>query len=170
MSDLLREEAKRPDSPWALEINAKLPKGELMSGKVTTAVLDRYIREVLPFDGRLLLLDGFPRNLEQAKDFELLNGRAQKIISLTCSENVMKERLAARGRNDDAQEIAESRYQSYLEETVPAIEYLKRGEHEVVEVSDASDLRGRTLPNADGSQVSSDQSGDEGFYEFVQAI
>ena len=71
MSDLLREEAQRPDSPWALEVSQKLPTGVLMSGELTTAVLKRYIHGLSPTESRLHLLDGFPRSLEQAKDFDL---------------------------------------------------------------------------------------------------
>ncbi|KAL8866445.1 MAG: hypothetical protein Q9174_006300, partial [Haloplaca sp. 1 TL-2023] len=151
MSDLLREEAKRPGSPWAKEINQKLPTGELMSGGLTLSVLLRYIQEDFPADGKLLLLDGFPRSIEQAKEFDEMVGKAQKTISLRCSENVRKARLSARGRDDDAHEIAESRFHSYLNETVPAIDHLKDHEHQVM-------------------AVSSDQSGDEGFDNFIMAI
>ena len=52
----------------------------------------------------------------------------------------MEERRAARGRDDDVQKVAESRYQSYLDETVPAIDFLRCYVHKVIEVSEAFDL------------------------------
>lgn len=69
MSDLLREEAKRPTSLFANEIKSKLPKGILVSSNATVAAFRSYLDEFHNDDSRSILLDGFPRNLDQAQMF-----------------------------------------------------------------------------------------------------
>ena len=70
MSDLLREEAKKPTSPFAQEINSKLPEGILVSSDATVAAFRSYLDGSPPDSSRIILLDGFPRNHDQAKKFQ----------------------------------------------------------------------------------------------------
>ncbi|KAL9591855.1 MAG: hypothetical protein Q9179_007305 [Wetmoreana sp. 5 TL-2023] len=139
MSDLLRAEAQRPGSRWAEEINQKLPTGALVGVELSTAVLRRFVDELPLWEGKTYLLDGFPRNLEQAMGFDMQVGRARGTISLICSPQIMEERRAKRARSDDRSEIAEARYQGYLNETVPAIAFLEHYCHEVKQVSSNKD-------------------------------
>lgn len=69
MSDLLRHEAQRPDSPFADEINSKLPMGILVSSDAAIAAFKSYLDGSPHDDSRRILLDGFPRNLDQAQKF-----------------------------------------------------------------------------------------------------
>ena len=69
MSDLLRREAQRPTSPFAEEINSKLPKGILVSSDAAVAALRSYLKGLSNDKSRRILLDGFPRNLDQAQRF-----------------------------------------------------------------------------------------------------
>ena len=69
MSDLLREEAERPTSLFANEINSKLPKGILVSSDATIAAFKSYLDKPTSDKSRKILLDGFPRNLDQAQKF-----------------------------------------------------------------------------------------------------
>lgn len=69
MSDLLRTEMDKPDSPWAHEIKAKLPFGVLVSSELSTAVLQAWYSRLPQGHTNTYLLDGFPRDIEQAGDF-----------------------------------------------------------------------------------------------------
>ncbi|KAL8856014.1 MAG: hypothetical protein Q9178_007385 [Gyalolechia marmorata] len=151
MSDLLREERNRPGSPWAQEIKDKLPSGTLVSSELSTAVLQAWYNRQPQDHTVTYLLDGFPRNIEQAGKFAEKLGIAKATISLSCSEQVMEERLKERGRYDDDPKVARERYSGYLNETVPAIMYLEDIVPHVV-------------------SVSSDKQGDEGWLMFKEAL
>ncbi|KAL8644517.1 MAG: hypothetical protein Q9210_007215 [Variospora velana] len=148
MSDLLRWEKKRPLSPWAQEIKSKLPSGTLVSSDACIFAL-KYFLSGLPNDpSRKIILDGFPRNLDQARKFEQQMGKAMATIELTCTLETMEKRRKERGRADDEPAIAEGRYQGFLNDTVPTIEHLE----DVV------------------PKVSSDKDGDEGYELFKTAL
>ncbi|KAL8677463.1 MAG: hypothetical protein Q9186_006104 [Xanthomendoza sp. 1 TL-2023] len=122
MSDLLSAEGTRPDSPWAQEINAKLPTGVLVSSETSTAVLDAW-------------LDSLPKGQKSGLPFM----------------RVMAERRKKRARVDDDPKIAEGRYRSHEEDTLPAIAYVKGLVQKAAEIS-------------------SDKDGDEGWQIFKKAL
>lgn len=70
MSELLSKEAARPHSPWALEISQKLPTGTLVSSDACIAILKDFLGGLPQCDERIILLDGFPRNIDQARKFD----------------------------------------------------------------------------------------------------
>lgn len=70
MSSLLDEEKDKGDSPWAEEIKSKKPKGVLVSSECSTSVLRSFFKELSPSDNKVYLLDGFPRQIQQARDFD----------------------------------------------------------------------------------------------------
>lgn len=71
VGDLLREEAKRPTSPYRNFILESIEKSVLLPAQLTTQLLTKEIGEVQAKGISRFLLDGFPRSLEQATDFEL---------------------------------------------------------------------------------------------------
>ena len=77
-----------------------------------------------------LIVDGTPRKEEEAKMFhqaiEFYERENVYIINITLPEDVAKERLEERGRDDDNKEgDIERRFKWFNDETVPAIEYMK---------------------------------------------
>jgi len=71
------------------------------------------------------LLDGFPRNVEQA---EFLNALLEEIgqsydvvINLEVPDEVIVERLLNRGRVDDKEDVIRNRLEVYREQTAPLI-------------------------------------------------
>lgn len=60
---------------------------------------------------------------------------AKATISLNCPKDVLLERLQKRARADDDPKIAKNRYDSHVDETVPAIDYLEENGVPVVDVS-----------------------------------
>ncbi|KAI4172294.1 MAG: hypothetical protein LQ346_008627, partial [Caloplaca aetnensis] len=151
MSDLLHEAKKNASAPHAEEIARKLPTGTLVGGEVAISILGDFLRTFTPDSAPTILLDGFPRNIEQAQAFEKNLGFALATISLTCSAATCKKRREERARQDDSPETGDARYQGHLDDTVPAIEYLRRNNIRVVEVS-------------------SEKTGDEGYLDFADAL
>ncbi len=70
MSDLLREAKETASSPHAEEIARKLPTGNLVGGEVAISILGDFLRTFTPDSAPTILLDGLPRNIEQAQAFE----------------------------------------------------------------------------------------------------
>lgn len=84
------------------------------------------------------ILDGFPRNVTQAtfvedlvqrqkaeKGSENADSKSLNTINLEVPDEVLIERLLARGRADDSEETIRHRLQVYHEQTEPLIEYYR---------------------------------------------
>lgn len=82
-----------------------------------------------------LLIDGFPRNLAQVPDLEdalkFFERTALDVIYLDTPEEVVRERMTSRAREDDTNESIEERLRWYREDTLPLIAYY-RGRPETV--------------------------------------
>merc|ERR1712215_455678 len=68
------------------------------------------------------LLDAFPCNLEQAEMFEKFVMEPSKVIYLSMEQDVMFERLLARGNFDDTKEAIEKRCATFQTQTRPVLE------------------------------------------------
>jgi adenylate kinase family enzyme len=76
------------------------------------------------------LIDGFPRAMDQAVAFEDSVQRCDFVLFLECPEETMEARLLKRGetsgRADDNAESIKKRFRTYVEQTMPVIEYFGR--------------------------------------------
>lgn len=76
------------------------------------------------------ILDGFPRNLAQAKGLdELLQIMGQpygQVIYFDTPEDVLVERLLKRGRHDDSETLIRQRLHIYQDQTAPLIDLYRR--------------------------------------------
>ena len=76
------------------------------------------------------VLDGFPRTIPQADWLleQIKSGRLKlsRVIHLTASEEVVRERLLARGRQDDTEEAIAERFREYRAVTLPILEHLRQ--------------------------------------------
>ena len=92
-------------------------------------VRERLGRGRTPADG--FLLDGFPRNVAQADvlgEFLAVDDHSlDAVLEFRVDEDVVVERLLARGRTDDKEDVIRHRQQVYRNETAPLLELL-RGE------------------------------------------
>lgn len=106
---------------------AFMNSGELVPDDL---ILD-LIRERLhqPDAGKGWILDGFPRNLSQAKFLdELLEGINQPFdsaINLDVPDEVIIARLLKRGRQDDNDSVIRNRLEVYREQTEPVIGFYR---------------------------------------------
>lgn len=91
--EMLREEVEA-DTPLGREVKEIMERGELVSSATVTALMRRRMRS---FPGRRVLLDGFPRSLENARDFVELCGPPELALHLDCEDTVLLERILARG-------------------------------------------------------------------------
>ena len=95
---------------------------------VPDEVVIRLIRENLPQNGGFLL-DGFPRNLKQAKALDEMLAKEGKevtcVLNLNVAEVELLKRMKERARFDDHPETVLKRLEVYRHETEPAVLYYK---------------------------------------------
>ena len=89
------------------------------------------------------VMDGFPRTLTQAQDFDVWTKDhyvpVAKVIEFRVDQETLLSRLDSRGRQDDDRKIIEERFQQYEKLTTPILGYYK--EHGILEtVSGIGDI------------------------------
>ena len=123
--DLLRAEVSAL-SPLGVEAAEVMNRGELVSDSLVLSIVEKRLSS--HSDG--WLLDGFPRNLLQAKALEgLLEKINQPITGVFCiqlNDELLIERLMARGRSDDNEAVIRHRLEVYTNKTAPLVEYYKK--------------------------------------------
>ena len=105
--ELLRAEIAA-GSKLGMEAKTLIDAGSLVPDSVVEGMIENAFNTIKGVDG--FLLDGFPRNLSQAKDLDaILAKRGEKVtavISLMIDDDVIRQRIAHRaaieGRADDA--------------------------------------------------------------------
>jgi adenylate kinase len=105
-----------------------LAAGELVPDDLTIALIRERVEGANGF-----ILDGFPRNLEQADALDALLRELDKpldaILFFDLPENVAVERMAGRakdeGRADDKPEVIRRRLDVYREKTIPVVEHYR---------------------------------------------
>uniref|UniRef100_A0A1D1YA80 UMP-CMP kinase n=1 Tax=Anthurium amnicola TaxID=1678845 RepID=A0A1D1YA80_9ARAE len=124
--DLLREEQQRPGSEYGELIQNCLKEGKIVPMEVTVGLLEKAMIEN---DSNRFLIDGFPRQIDQALAFEKEVVKSTFIIYFECSEEVMLKRLLKRGetsgRVDDNAETIKKRFKTFLELSYPVVEHFR---------------------------------------------
>jgi len=151
--EMLREEVEA-NTPLGREVKEIMERGELVSSATVTALMRRRMRS---FPGRRVLLDGFPRSLENARDFVELCGPPELALHLDCEDTVLLERILARGgltareaklaeeegkdegeakavRADDNIHTAISRLKNYHKHHQSTMDWLKKIKVPIVEI------------------------------------
>ena len=80
--DLLREEVSR-DTPLGREVSEIMSRGDLVSSAVIVTLMRRVMRRP-EHAGKRILLDGFPRSLQNATDLVELCGQPELALHLQC--------------------------------------------------------------------------------------
>jgi len=152
--ELLRKEIKK-NTRLGYKISEIINSGNLVSDNIVGSLIETYISND-KYKNKLIF-DGYPRNLIQAEYLEnILKKNNQKIdiaLKLSVSLKTIKQRIIQRKnlekRDDDKEEIAIKRYQTYEKNIKPVIEFYKssnllkevNGEAEITQISDEiSDL------------------------------
>lgn len=112
-------------TPLGVEAKSYIDAGKLVPTEVTARMVESRLAEADAANG--FLLDGFPRTTEQADLLEeMLRSSGQKldgVLNFQVSEDVVVERMLARGRADDNEETIRTRMEVYREQTAPVIDY-----------------------------------------------
>lgn len=116
--DLLREEASS-NTPYAQELKAVMKSGRLISDNIILEILAKRIAKSDCDNG--YILDGFPRNLAQAKAYEdildKLNKTLGKVIYISVDKDIAKKRILGRASCPSCKAV----YNEYIEGSMPKI-------------------------------------------------
>jgi adenylate kinase len=130
-----------------LEAKRYLDAGDLVPSELTNELVDERLTE--PDAGEGFILDGYPRSVGQAQALhDMLERRGTKldaVLEFRVPEEVLFERLSARGRADDTDQVIHNRMNVYRDETAPLIEYYSSELKTVDAVGSVDEVFGRAL-------------------------
>tara|TARA_B100000401_G_C52469544_1_gene560506 strand:- start:102 stop:674 length:573 start_codon:yes stop_codon:yes gene_type:complete len=129
--ELLRKEIKNKTT-LGKEISSIINSGNLVSDSIVGNLIEKYVSNDLYKDK--LIFDGYPRNINQAKNLDyLLKKYDQKInlvLKLSVSLETIKKRISERKnlekRVDDTEQIAVKRYVNYENNIKTVIDFYKQ--------------------------------------------
>lgn len=139
--DLLRAEQEREGSQYGELIKEYIKDGKIVPSEVTIGLLSNAMADKLKETGSKsgrFLIDGFPRKMDQAVLFEETVCPSALTLFLECPEDVMLQRLLKRGetsgRSDDNVESIKKRFRTFVETSMPVVDYFE-GQGKVVRIS-----------------------------------
>lgn len=113
-------------------IKDSLGRGELQPDFLTDAIITNILISSLT-DQKHLTTDGYPRTIAQSKVFEEMikfyKREDVKIIYIEISKEEATRRLKLRGRHDDTDEGISKRFDEYINNVIPAMNYFKGKEN-----------------------------------------
>lgn len=118
-------------------------EGKLLSDEEVINILDTVLNLIAT--DQEFVLDGFPRTIPQADWLldQVHKGRLEltAVVNLDASEDVVRERLMARGRQDDTEEAIAKRFDEYRSVTMPILEHFKKEGVDVHNIDAAQEPR-----------------------------
>jgi len=129
--ELLRSAAKA-GTELGLKAKSVIDRGELVSDDIMLGLIKERLTQPDVADG--FILDGYPRNIDQARALgELLGGLDQPVdealqidVDVEMAVKRIAKRAAKEGRSDDTEEIARNRMKIYSVQTTPVVDYYAR--------------------------------------------
>lgn len=110
------------------KIARSLDSGELQPDFITHLLWGQAMLDQLDPKSHLLI-DGFPRTVQQAEvlenAFEFFERDTVHVINLDTPEDVVRQRMVERARDDDTTESIETRLRWYREDTLPVLDYYR---------------------------------------------
>ena len=146
--ELLRNEIKN-NTNLGKQISSTINSGNLVSNEIVSNLIEKYLSDKT-YQNKIIF-DGYPRNLIQAQTLnDSLIKYNQKIhialrltVSLDTIIKRIKERSVLEKRDDDSEEIAIKRYETYEKNIKPVIDFYKQsnllkdvnGESSIIEIN-----------------------------------
>ena len=129
--DLLRG-AVAAGTPLGLRAKAVMEAGNLVSDEIVLGMLEERLGKDDARSG--FVLDGYPRNLAQARALDELLARLKQpvdiAVQLDVDTNLLVERIAGRaaleGRADDTPESVRNRLNVYNQQTAPVVDFYRQ--------------------------------------------
>ena len=127
--DILRAAVTRQTS-LGKQAKDYMNRGELVPDELILSLIQDRLSYEDTVNG--WILDGFPRNVNQAAFLEdllaKLNQNADCVLNLEVPDEVLVERLLARKRKDDNESTIRRRLEVYHQDTVPVIDFYQEKE------------------------------------------
>lgn len=125
---LLRDAIKK-ETELGLKAKSIINRGELVSDDIMAGIIEERLSREDVAGG--FILDGYPRNLSQARSLDKILERMDKpvenVIQIAVEVEQTIKRLARRareeGRVDDAEKTVQNRLRVYAEQTAPVADY-----------------------------------------------
>ncbi|GAA5988265.1 hypothetical protein JCM10908_002139 [Rhodotorula pacifica] len=157
--DLLRAEQTREGSEFGAMIKEHIKEGKIVPMEVTIKLLENAMRAAMSSEAgegkeaneqsgatipaRRFLIDGFPRQMDQAVKFDESVCPSKLVLFLVCPENILLERLLERGktsgRDDDNVESIKKRFRTFVETSMPVVDYY-RSQGKVVDIDSSKSI------------------------------
>ena len=133
--DILRA-AVKAKTDLGVKAEGFMSAGELVPDDLILGLIRERLGQADTANG--WLLDGFPRNVEQAEFLNTLldeiGQTCEVVINLEVPDDELVTRLLARGRSDDKEDVIRNRLEVYREQTEPLIA-LYTGKDQLVTVN-----------------------------------
>ena len=103
-------------------------------------ITNRLMRQTLDDVNNRLILDGYPRQIEQAQWLIDEQRPIELCIWLDVSEEVIRQRLAERGRHDDTAEAIHRRLEIFNQETAKVLDLFKQHQIKIIKVDGSGSI------------------------------
>jgi adenylate kinase len=126
--ELLRS-AVKAGTELGAKAKAVMDRGELVSDDIMLGLIEERLAQPDAHAG--FILDGYPRNLAQARALDALLERigqpVDEALQIDVDADMVIARIARRaaeeGRSDDTEEVVRNRMNVYAEQTAPVVDY-----------------------------------------------
>ncbi|MFC1695046.1 adenylate kinase [Pseudomonadota bacterium] len=126
--ELLRS-AVKAGTELGMQAKAVMDRGELVSDDIMLGLLGERLSQADAEGG--FILDGYPRNLSQARALdellERLDQPVDEALQIDVDVDLVVARIARRaaeeGRSDDTEEVVRNRMKVYSDQTAPVVDY-----------------------------------------------
>lgn len=134
-------------TPVGIEAKKYLDAGNLVPSEITVDMVRARVGEPDAVNG--FILDGFPRSTEQADALTKIladnDHSLDAVLSFEVDEDVVVERMLARGRADDTEDVIRNRMQVYIKETSPLLDYYAEQVTVIDAIGDVGEVHQRVL-------------------------
>ncbi|UGT59989.1 adenylate kinase [Nocardia asteroides] len=134
-------------TPLGREAQKYMDAGDLVPSDVTNRMVEARVAEPDAANG--FVLDGYPRTVDQADALEKilreLDTRLDAVLCFVVSEDTVVQRMLARGRSDDNEDVIRNRLRVYRDETEPLLQHYDGLVVTVDGVGEVNDVNGRAL-------------------------